>query len=109
MVITFEEWSKAELRVGEIKEAKEHPNADKLYVLRVDLGENVGERTIVAGIRKAYEKDELIGKKIIVVANLTPVVLRGVKSEGMLLAASDDKELTLLTVDSDVSNGSRIS
>ncbi|MBS3150626.1 hypothetical protein J4425_02380 [Candidatus Woesearchaeota archaeon] len=104
---SFEDFKKIELKVGEIKEVKDHPKADKLYVLRVDTGE---ERTLVAGIRNHYSKDDLIGKKIIVVVNLEEKELRGVKSQGMLLAASDDEEsVVLLTVDKDIKNGSGIS
>jgi methionyl-tRNA synthetase len=74
--------------VGVVKEANDHPNADKLMVLKVDLGE-LGERTIVAGIKAQYPKEQIIGKQIIVVANLKPAKLRGVESQGMLLAATD--------------------
>jgi len=105
-MIKFEEFKNVDLRVAEILEVDEHPNADKLYVLRIKVGDE--ERNLVAGIKEAYGKEELIGKKIIIVANLEPAVLRGVKSNGMLLAASDDEGVSLLTVDRDVKDGSKI-
>ena len=93
--VSFGDFGKLELRVGRIVEAKEHENADKLFVLKVDLGE--GERTIVAGLRGYYTADELRGKKAVFVVNLEPVVLRGVKSNGMALAAvSEDKKKVVL-------------
>src|SRR6266540_5799222 len=86
-MITIEEFGKVELRVATIKAAEPHPNADRLLVLKIDLGTE--ERQLVAGIRAHYTPEELVGKQIVVVANLQPVTLRGVESQGMLLAASD--------------------
>ena len=106
-MITFDEFKKIELKVGTIKSAEPHPKADKLLVLKVDLGGE--ERQLVAGIKKYYEIDDLIGKKIIVVANLEPAMLRGVESQGMLLAAEDaEGAVKLLTVDGDISNGANV-
>lgn len=106
-MIKFDDFEKIELRVGEILEVEDVPNADKLYKLKVDTGE---ERTLIAGIKKYYSKEELIGKKIIVICNLEQRKLKGITSEGMLLAASDDdkENVVLLTVDKDIKNGSRI-
>ncbi|MBI2109748.1 methionine--tRNA ligase subunit beta [Candidatus Woesearchaeota archaeon] len=104
--IEFNDWEKLDFRIGEIKSAEDHPTADKLYVLNVDLGNK--EVTLVAGIRTHYKKDDLIGKKIVVFTNLKPAVLRGVKSEGMLLAAEKDGKVILLTVDKDIDNGAKI-
>jgi len=106
-MITFDEFMKADLRVAEIKSAEDHPNADKLFVLRIDMGEE--ERQLVAGLRGHYTAEELIGKKIIVVANLEPVKLRGMISQGMLLAAGDGETVSLLTLDKDAPAGSAIS
>ena len=105
---SFEDFKKIGLKVGEIKEVNDHPSANKLYILRVDTGE---ERTLVAGIKNHYSKEELIGKRIIVVCNLDEKELRGIKSQGMLLAASDDdkENVVLLTIDKDIENGSKIS
>src|SRR3989338_5118338 len=94
--VSLGDFGKLEFRVGRIVEAKEHENADKLFVLRVDLGEEK-ERTIVAGLRGHYTAEELEGKKAVFVVNLEPVVLRGVKSNGMVLAAvSEDKKKVIL-------------
>ncbi len=94
------------LRIGEIVEVQDHPNADRLYVLKVKLGEE--ERNLVAGIKQSYTKQELIGKKIVVVTNLKPAVIRGIESQGMLLAADSGEEISLLTVDRDVPSGSEV-
>jgi len=99
--IEFDEFEKLDIRIGRIKGVRDHPRADKLYLLNVDLG-SLGERQLVAGIKEAYKKEELIGKDIVVVANLKPVKLRGQKSEGMLLAADVDGKPVLLTIDKEV-------
>jgi len=106
--ITFDDFMKLDLRVAEIKACEDVPGADKLYKLTIDLGE---ERTIVAGIKLYYTKEEFIGKKIAVVVNLEPRKLRGIESHGMLLAASteDKSSVVLLTLDRDITNGSKIS
>ena len=85
MTISIQDFSQIDLRVAVITAAEEHPDADKLLVLKVDAGD--GEKQLVAGIKTHYSVEELVGKKIIVVNNLTPAVLRGVESNGMLLAA----------------------
>ena len=91
---TIEDFKKLEFMVAQIKEVKEHPNADRLYVIQVDTGKE--QRQIVAGIRKAYSPDQLIGRRIVLVVNLDPVVIRGEVSNGMLLAASDENSMALL-------------
>lgn len=101
---TIEEFKKFELIVAQIKEVKEHPNADRLYVLQIDTGKDV--RQIVAGIRKAYTPEQLLGRRIIVIANLEPAVIRGETSNGMLLAASDETGLALLAPDKNLALGS---
>ena len=103
---TIEDFKKLELVVAQIKEAKEHPNADRLFVLQVDTGKDV--RQVVAGIRRAYTADQLIGKKIILIANLEPAVIRGEASNGMLLAASDESSLGLLTPDTHIAVGGTV-
>ncbi|RLI87302.1 MAG: methionine--tRNA ligase [Candidatus Altiarchaeales archaeon] len=105
--IEFDEFEKLDIRIGRIKGVRDHPRADKLYLLNVDLG-SLGERQLVAGIKEAYKKEELIGKDIVVVANLKPVKLRGQKSEGMLLAADVDGKPVLLTIDKGVKPGTKI-
>ena len=106
MTISIQDFSEIDLRVAEIKAVEEHPNADKLLVLKVDTGD--GEKQLVAGIKNHYSAEELIGRKIIVVNNLAPAVLRGVESQGMLLAAKDDDKVVLLTIEKDVKPGSRV-
>lgn len=96
-MITMEEFKKMELIVAQIKEVKEHPNADRLYVLQVDCGS--ATRQIVAGLRKAYTPQELIGRHIILIANIEPAEIRGEVSNGMLLAASHDQDLSIVTLD----------
>ena len=93
--ITIEEFARVDLRVGTIRTAEPHPKADRLLVLTVDLGEPQ-PRQLVAGIRAAYDHRFLVGQQIVVVANLKPAMLRGVESQGMLLAASDDAGLAVL-------------
>lgn len=107
--ISYEEFSKIELKVGKILKVEDHPNADKLYILQVDLG-NGDKRTIVAGLKNHYEKKHLEGKKAIFVTNLAPVTLRGIESDGMILAAvnDDDSHVTILIPDEDIAQGSKI-
>jgi methionyl-tRNA synthetase len=103
-MITFDEFKKLEIRIATIKEVNDHPNADKLYVILVDVGDKM--KQIVAGIRGSYTKEELIGKKIVLVDNLEPATLRGVESQGMLLAASDENGIVLVTPEKNVAAGS---
>jgi len=103
---TMEDFKKIELLVAQIKEVKEHPNAERLYVLQVDTGRDV--RQIVAGIRKAYTVDQLINRRVILVANMEPAVIRGKVSNGMLLAASDANGMSLLAADKDMALGSLV-
>lgn len=95
------------LKVGKVLECEQHPKADRLLVFKIDLGNEV--RTIVSGIRKFYSQTDLIGKKVIVVTNLKPVNLRGVESNGMILAASDDENLSVLTILNDIKEGTKVS
>jgi len=106
-LISFDDFSKTDLRVAEILTAEKIEGSNKLLKLEVDLGEE--KRQLVAGIAKHYQPDELPGKKILMVANLEPATIYGVESNGMILAASNDKgELTLTTVENDIANGSRV-
>ena len=104
--LTYDEFKKVQLCIAEIKTAEKVPNADKLLKLTVDVGDE--ERTIVAGIALYYEPDFLIGKKIVLLANLAPATIRGVQSQGMLLAADIDGRAVILTPDTDVPAGSKI-
>lgn len=106
--ITFDDFTKVEMVVGKILEAKEHPDADKLLVFRVDIGEE-SPRTIISGIKKWYEPSDLVGKNVIVVKNLAPRKMRGIESQGMILASDFDDELSLLTTLKDMKPGSKVS
>ncbi|RJP61673.1 MAG: methionine--tRNA ligase subunit beta [Candidatus Auribacter fodinae] len=105
-LIDIKEFFSVKLRVAQILTAEPVPETEKLMKLSISLGDE--ERTLVAGIAQYYSPEQLIGKKIVVVANLKPAKLRGIVSQGMLLAARDEKGLALLTVDSDVAPGSSI-
>ena len=106
MTVNIQDSSEIDLRVAEIKAVEEHSDADKLLVLKIDAGD--GEKQLVAGIKNHYSAEELVGKKIIIVNNLAPAVLRGVESQGMLLAARDGGKVVLLTTEKDVEPGSRV-
>jgi len=106
-MLTIENFKEMELIVAQIKEVKEHPNADKLYVLKVDTGSE--EKQLIAGIRQFYGSEDLIGKKVVMVANLQPAVIRGEESQGMILAASDEGGISVIGADRDVALGSKVS
>jgi methionyl-tRNA synthetase len=105
--VSFEEFSKIDFRVAEVKQAEKVKGADKLLKLKIDLGSE--QREIVAGIAQAYSPEEMIGKKIVVVTNLKPAKIRGIESKGMLLAAKDGEVLSLVCVDKELKRGSKIS
>ena len=107
-MITFEDFKKVDLRTAEIVQAEKVDGADRLLKIQVKMGEDT--RQIVAGIAEHYKPDALIGKKVILVANLKPVEIRGVESQGMLLAASDESSLTLVGLDdNDLPSGLNVS
>ncbi len=110
-IVEFNEWEKVDLRVAQIKKVEDIENADKLYKLTINLGETLGERIICAGIKGAYSKEELKGKKIIVFTNLAPRKIRGIESKGMLLAAvsGNHEKVVLISPEKDIEVGSRIS
>ena len=105
-LIDFEEWEKVDLRTATIMAAERVPNSQKLVKLKIDLGE---ERTIVAGIGKDYLPADLVGKTVVVVANLKPAKLMGIESQGMLLATGTADGLALLSVDGKPLPGAKIS
>jgi methionine--tRNA ligase beta chain len=106
--INFSDWEKMDLRVGKILKIEDIENADKLYKLTVDIGNE--KRIVCAGIKEHYSKDELKGKKIILFTNLTPRKLKGIVSEGMVLAAvsEDESEVILLSPEKNIEEGSRV-
>ncbi len=102
---SLEDFQKLALRTGTIVEAAEHPNADRLLVLTVEIGE-AAPRRVVAGIKGSYQAAELVGKQVVVVANLKPATLRGVESQGMVLAASDGSSLVVVSPERSIRPGS---
>jgi methionyl-tRNA synthetase len=102
-MITIDQFKTVELRVATVKTAEAHPNADRLLVLRVDVGGE--ERQIVAGIRASYDPAALVGRQVVVVTNLEPAMLRGVESQGMILAAPGESGVVLMTPEKPVPSG----
>ncbi len=109
--VPFNEWQDLDLRVAEILEIEDIEGADKLYKFLVNVGSEIGTRTIVAGLKPYYKKEELKGRKVILFENLEPRTLRGVESQGMMLAAVSEnhEKVCLLQPDGDVDVGSKIS
>ena len=109
MVIAFDDWAKVELRVGLIEEVEDIVGKDKLYKMTVDFGEEFGKRTILAGIKFYYSKEDIKGKKTIFVYNLAPRALAGFESQGMILAVKNNEGKYKITfVDDSVAQGSRL-
>jgi len=106
--ITIDDFKKVVLKVGKVVEATAHTNANKLLVLKVDLG-NGETRQVVSGIKQWYAPEQLVGKSVILVANLAPAVLRGVESQGMVLAASSGDQVILLSPEKEAAPGSKVS
>ena len=106
--IDFEDFMKVEMRTGKVVDIEDHPNADKLYVVTIEYGPD-STRTVCAGLKGIYQKEQLLGKQVIFVANLKPRKLRGIMSEGMILAADDgDGNVSVLTLDSEMPTGSQV-
>lgn len=103
----LDDFQKLEFRTGVITKAEAHPNADRLLVLQVDLGGGK-TRQVVAGIKSAYAPEAVVGKSVVVVANLKPATLRGVESQGMVLAANDGASFSLITLDRPVQPGTKV-
>ena len=108
--ITYDDFLKLDLRVAKVLEATDHPNADKLLCLTIDLGYE--QRQIIAGLREHYAAEDLVGKDLVVVTNLASRKMRGLESRGMLLAAStedDARQVVIITPDRDMAAGSPVS
>ncbi len=103
---TIDEFKNFQFVVAQIKEVKEHPNADRLFVIKVDTGTEI--KQIVAGIRKSYTPEQLINRRVVIVNNLEPATIRGEQSQGMILAASDDLGISVVAPDRDVVLGSTV-
>jgi methionyl-tRNA synthetase len=106
--LEFDTFMKVDLRVGKITAVEDHPNADRLFVVTLDDGSETA-RTICAGLKAYYSIEEMVGKSVVFVANLKPRPLRGVNSEGMMLAADDGQDnVRLITIDGDIATGSQV-
>jgi methionyl-tRNA synthetase len=107
-VISVQDFKQLELRVGQIRAAQPIPGARRLLQVQVDLWQE--QRTLVAGLADYYTPEQLVGLKVVVVANMEPATIRGVRSEGMMLGAgcSSGQDVALLTVNKDVPNGTPI-
>ena len=103
--VKFDDWQKLDLRTGKILEVRDIEGADKLYKLEIDLGKE--KRTLVAGLKPYYKPEELMGKSCIVFTNLEPKTLKGIESQGMILAAvsEDESKVRLLQPDEDIELG----
>ena len=104
--ISYEDFAKLDLRIARVAEARPHPNADKLMLLQIEVGDET--KQIVAGVRGHYEPEQLTGRQIVVINNLETALLRGEESQGMLLAASDGDAVVLLRPDRDCEPGSKV-
>jgi methionyl-tRNA synthetase len=105
--ISIDDFAKLDMRLAEVISAEKHPDADRLLVIQLKVGEE--KRQVVSGIAKWYEPEDLVGKQVVMVYNLAPVTLRGVESQGMILAATKGKKLTLVSTLEDFKNGAKIS
>lgn len=107
--ISFDDFQKVKMCVGRVVEAADHPNADKLIVLKVDIGGE--QRQIVAGLKGYYTPEQLLGRNLIIVTNLAPRTMRGLESQGMLLAAStaDQSSVITLTTSEEIAPGGTVS
>lgn len=107
MTVSIDTFEELDLRVGTVQRVSDHPNADNLYVLDVDLGE-LEPRQLVAGLKDDYTVDDLEGRQIVVIMNLEPAEIRGKRSEGMLLAADAERHVSILKPDRSVPNGTTV-
>lgn len=108
MTISLDQFKEADLRVGIVRVCEKVPDTDKLLRLEVDFGEEVGARQIISGIAPYIEPETLVGKRLVFVVNLEPRAIRGLTSEGMLLAVGEDDTFSLLAPTGDVVPGSRV-
>lgn len=107
MTATLDDFEQLDLQIGTVQTVSDHPDADSLYLLDVDLGE-LDTRQLVAGLKDDYEPDELEGRQITVITNLEPAEIRGERSEGMLLAADAERHVALVEPDKAVPNGTTV-
>lgn len=103
--IDMDQFHKIELRAAKVLSAEKIPDADKLLKLQVDAG---GERTVVAGIAASYSPESLVGKTIVIISNLKSRKLKGIESQGMVLAVGETPNVRVLTVDGEIAPGTRV-
>lgn len=108
MEVDLKDFEGLDLRVGEVVRVEPVDGSDRLFLMEVDIGDVRGVRRTVAGLRPWYKAEELIGRKVIFLANLEEATIRGVKSQGMILAAQNKDTVALLTVDRETVNGAKI-
>lgn len=106
-MVTFEQFKELDIRIAKIVAVENHPNADKLYLVTIETGQET--KKIVAGIKAHYSKEELINKEVVVLNNLQPATIRGVESGGMILATKDGEKLAILVPEKEVKVGSPVS
>ena len=112
-MVSFEDFKKLDLRIGKIISVENHPNADKLFIIKIDIGGEIKQS--VAGLRPYFQPEQLLNRLVPVVANLEPAMLRGVESQVMVLAVTDlitdplNKKVCLLVSEKEVPTGSKIS
>jgi len=105
-MITFDDFKKLDLRVATVTACEPHPNADKLLVMQIDLGDE--QRQIIAGLKQWYQPEEMTGKAIVVVTNLEPASIRGMESNGMLLAAGAGDDVVVIVPERDIPPGTKV-
>ncbi|MCM8760206.1 MAG: hypothetical protein NC832_00580 [Candidatus Omnitrophica bacterium] len=106
-MISFERFKEMDIRIGKVLNVEDVEGADRLYLITVDIGTEI--RKLVAGIKIWYRKEELMGKNVVVLANLEPKVIKGIESNGMILATLNNDKFSILTTDRDVPTGSKVS
>ncbi|HEY4487691.1 MAG TPA: hypothetical protein VI483_02920 [Candidatus Paceibacterota bacterium] len=106
--ISYDDFAKLDIRIGTVVAAERIPDTDKLLKCTIDFGEEVGQRTIVSGIAEWKKSGDIIGKQLPYIVNLAPRMLRGVESQGMLLALSDENGVALFTPERNVPNGTKV-
>jgi len=105
-MVKLEELERLDIRIARILEAKDHPNADKLLILKIDTGDK--QKQIIAGIKNFYRKEDLLGKQVVIIDNLEPAMIRGESSQGMLLAAQSAQTISVLIPDKPIKEGSKV-
>lgn len=106
-MVKFDQFKQMDIRIGKIVEIIDHPNADKLYIATVETGD--ATKKLVAGVKEHYTKEELLNKQVVILNNLEPATIRGVQSEGMILATKDGGKLSILIPEKEVKVGSPVS